>query len=191
MPEIEDRRKKPLPVRMLLWDGTNLAQVDDFTGRGNCGGREGDELEVWNDQENNWMTVPLGHYVVKSTLGEYYPMSPDAYERTTEAAQDADRDAIRADAEAAARALDERRENAERALAAQADAFEKLTDASARVMYAALIDLVRGDAAAAKLLLAEQTGGHDGPVWDGAETGLQYIKRARSLPKAKPEPERM
>jgi hypothetical protein len=86
VPEIEDRRKKPLPIRMLLWDGSNFAQVDEFTGSDSNASREGGELEVWNDQENNWMTVPLGHYVVHSTLGEYYPMSAAAREATTEPA---------------------------------------------------------------------------------------------------------
>lgn len=84
MPEVERRRKRPLPVEMLLWDGTNSGQVDEFTVDRARFGDRGDQLEVWNDQERAWMPVPVGHHVVRSTLGELYPMSPEAREKTTE-----------------------------------------------------------------------------------------------------------
>jgi hypothetical protein len=88
VPEIERRRKRPLVIEMLLWDGTNFAQVDEFAGDDGCGYRNAainsGILAVWNDQEQAWQVVPPGHRVVKSTLGEMYPMSPQAYEKTTE-----------------------------------------------------------------------------------------------------------
>jgi hypothetical protein len=90
VPEIEDRRKKPLPVRMLLWDGTNFPQVNEFAGTDGHGNRNAvlnsGILAVWNEQEQAWQTVPVGHRVVRSTLGELYPMSPEAYELTTQSA---------------------------------------------------------------------------------------------------------
>lgn len=83
MPEIERLRKKPLVIEVLLWDGTNFAQIVEFTGSDGNADRVGPgELKVWNEQENDWIGVPLGHYVAKGVLGEFYPLSPEAYERT-------------------------------------------------------------------------------------------------------------
>ena len=84
MPEIERRRKKPVVIEVLLWDGTNGTQVDEFTGdRVNFSDR-GNRIQVWNDQEAAWIAVPLGHYVAKGALREFYPLSPQAYTETTE-----------------------------------------------------------------------------------------------------------
>jgi hypothetical protein len=92
VPEIEKRRKKPLPIEVLVWDGANFPQVDDFAGDDGDGNRNarlfGAGLMVWNDQEGAWLGVTLGHRVVRSTLGELYPMSQLAYEETTEPAYD-------------------------------------------------------------------------------------------------------
>jgi hypothetical protein len=84
VPEIEKRRKKPLVISVLLWDGTNPGQVAAFTGNGRNVLHAGGQLDVWNNQEHAWFAVPCGHYVVRSTLGEFYPMSQAAYEGTTE-----------------------------------------------------------------------------------------------------------
>jgi excisionase family DNA binding protein len=86
VPEIERCRKLPLVVEMLLWDGSNHGQIDEFAGDDNVS-RERGCLDVWNDQERAWIAVPLGHYVAKSTLGELYPVSPEAREATFEPAE--------------------------------------------------------------------------------------------------------
>ena len=89
MPEIERRRKKPLVVDVLLWDGTNYGQVRDFAGGDPEGGRnamllQSRELAVWNNQEQAWFDIPVGHYVVRGALGELYGLSPEAYATTYE-----------------------------------------------------------------------------------------------------------
>lgn len=84
MPEVERRRKRPLVIEMLLWDGANLPQVIGFIGGEDLASWEAGGLRVWNDQEKAWMAVPVGHRVAKGALGELYPMSPGAYEDTTE-----------------------------------------------------------------------------------------------------------
>jgi hypothetical protein len=91
MPEIERRRKKPLVVDVLLWDGTNYGQVRDFAGGDPEGGRnamllQSRELAVWNNQEQVWFDIPVGHYVVRGALGEMYGLSPEAYATTYEPA---------------------------------------------------------------------------------------------------------
>jgi len=93
VPEIEKRRKKPFVIEVLLWDGTNFPQILEFAGKGghdwgNARPRVGGVrvIEVWNEQEQAWIAVPLGHRVARGALGEFYPMSPQAYEETTEPA---------------------------------------------------------------------------------------------------------
>jgi hypothetical protein len=87
MAEIERRRKKPLPIEVLVWDGTNFGQVDGFAGDDGQGNRNarlfGAGLEVWNEQDQAWLVVTLGHRVAKGALGELYPMSEEAFEVTT------------------------------------------------------------------------------------------------------------
>lgn len=63
-------------------------------------------------------------------------------------------------------------------LVAAVDALTKVTRAHERVMFAAGIDIRRGQPGAARVLLGEQLGGSDGmPPWDGTETGAQYLER--------------
>jgi hypothetical protein len=110
--------------------------------------------------------------------------------------------AERSDAERAAREAAERLATAEQALA-RLDANAVLAIAAEagvvesheRVMYAASVDLARGDADAARGLLWEQLDGFDGEPAGENETGMQYLNRMRDKRKAeaeaKPEPERM
>lgn len=80
------------------------------------------------------------------------------------------------------------------------ESLGKLADSHERVLYAASVDLARGDADAARALLWEQLDGFD---WEPAgenETGMQYLNRMRdgrkaeaaaetvAEPGAKPEP---
>lgn len=78
-------RKRPFEVQMVRWDGTESRArflrswthgyfaVDDDTG-----------ASVYNDQENCPVAVPVGHQVARGTLGEFYPISPDALAATYE-----------------------------------------------------------------------------------------------------------
>ena len=59
------------------------------------------------------------------------------------------------------------------------DALEKVVASHERVMYAAVIDIRRGQPGAARRLLGEQLDGWDGPEWDGTETGAEYLDRTR------------
>lgn len=95
-PEIERRRKKPLPIEVLLWEGgtENYRQVRSFAGGIDMVLMEAGCLSVWNDQEAAWIAVPLGHYVAKGALREFYPLSPQAYTETTEPDEPADRPRI-------------------------------------------------------------------------------------------------
>lgn len=69
------------------------------------------------------------------------------------------------------------------------EAIHKIADAHERVMFAALIDLQRGDPAAAVHLLGLQLDGFDGKPANENETGMEYLNRMRDERKATAEPE--
>lgn len=98
-----------------------------------------------------------------------------------------------ATAEARLRAVRAAADDAERMKAL--DAVEGVAEGCERVLYAAAVDLARGDADAARALLWEQLDGFDGEPAVDSETGMQYLSRMRDKRKAeadaKPEPERM
>lgn len=113
MPEIERRRKKPLVVEVLLWDGTNYRQVRNFAWGdkaeiANCRPAQDGGLTVWNNQEQAWFDVPVGHYVVRGALGELYGLSPAAYSDTYEPAAETTGKCDHAEAEDAYAAADGR-----------------------------------------------------------------------------------
>lgn len=101
MPTVTVRRKRPVTVRTLLWDGSNLAEMLRF-----CGPFPGGSAplftgpdpadgvyvtaRVWNSQERCWISVPAGHHVVQGPLGEFYPLSPAALALTYEPVDVAD-----------------------------------------------------------------------------------------------------
>lgn len=64
-------------------------------------------------------------------------------------------------------------------LAAAVDALTKVAAAHGRVMFAAGIDIRRGEPGAARRLLGEHLGVWDGLPWDGTETGAQYLEHGR------------
>jgi hypothetical protein len=63
--------------------------------------------------------------------------------------------------------------------AAALAALTRVTEGHERVMYAAAIDIGRGQPGEARRLLGEELDGWDGPWWDGTETGAQYLERTR------------
>jgi hypothetical protein len=70
------------------------------------------------------------------------------------------------------------------------DALEKVVSSHERVMYAATIDLIRGDPESALRMLDEQLDGWDGAPWNTAETGAQWLKRTRNKPPTAAQQER-
>lgn len=85
------RRKKPITVPTLLWDGTNTAEAQEFCGR--VPGRSvlafqaplsSEPGRVWNSEEACWISVPAGHHLVRGPLQELYPLSPAAVAETYE-----------------------------------------------------------------------------------------------------------
>lgn len=89
---IERFRKRPLEVEMMLWDGTPERghQISDWvdsyrTDRDPLGSLflfDTAYAQVWNREERQWLSVPVGHRVAKGKLNEFYPVSPAAIAET-------------------------------------------------------------------------------------------------------------
>lgn len=78
-------RKKPVTVETMAFDGTagSFWDLQQFTGKlveWNSNG-----LQVFNTEDQCWISVPEGHSIVKGKLGEFYPISPAALADTYEA----------------------------------------------------------------------------------------------------------
>ena len=87
-PAVKHYRKKPVTVATLEWTGSNIAALREFTGDRGYLDRTSGPLRVWNTEEGDWITCPVGHSVVRGRLGEFYPISPAALEATYEPAGD-------------------------------------------------------------------------------------------------------
>lgn len=86
-------RKIPVEVDAIHYDGTNHAEIDDFTGGGfrfvEPEDRDDDPdvtAVVFDRLHSTWVGVKDGHWIVRGVAGEYYPIDPDVMARTYEAA---------------------------------------------------------------------------------------------------------
>jgi hypothetical protein len=79
--------KKPLTIRMTLWDGENVGAVHEFTGpdkfravppRASVGGDVAPiSAEVWDELHDTWVGLRAGQYVVQGVKGEFYPIDSE------------------------------------------------------------------------------------------------------------------
>ena len=89
-------RKRPLVIHALQWTGDNAAEIKAFVGRRPGTGepaflvpeeapdRGWDEAHLWTEAEGSWDRCPVGHWVVRGVMGEFYPHHPDSFARTYE-----------------------------------------------------------------------------------------------------------
>jgi hypothetical protein len=78
-------RSKVVEVEAVLYDGSeqSFKELSDFVGAGNINTVLGLKAvtEVWNNEEHQWITIPIGHYVIKGTSNEFYPCSPGVLDK--------------------------------------------------------------------------------------------------------------
>lgn len=85
LPGVKWYRRKQSVVPGVTWQGGNYDEIRAFAlapDGGECFRWRNRGLQVWNDQEQTWFSVPDGHTVIRGALGEYYPVSPEALART-------------------------------------------------------------------------------------------------------------
>lgn len=83
-------RKKPVPVRMILWTGDNLETVRAFTGpdgfrrpsAGELAEDPGMTAAVYDVLHRTWVHVYCGQWVVEGVQGENYPIADDVLHAT-------------------------------------------------------------------------------------------------------------
>lgn len=74
-------RSKVVEIEAVLWGGTteSLIEVLKFTGINNVEYDVfSDQLKVWNHLEDQWINVPLQHYVLCGLKNEFYPCEAEA-----------------------------------------------------------------------------------------------------------------
>lgn len=89
-------RKKPVVIEAVIWNGENLKEVIDFTGKSTKWDEyfksiEEYELFVKNDRNvfkiftiEGTMEASVGDYIIRGVNGEHYPCKPDIFEKTYE-----------------------------------------------------------------------------------------------------------
>lgn len=75
-------RKRPVVVEALQWEN-NEPFIRAFV-RDNELLRfpDGGTMEIWNIEERCWVKCPMFHYIIKGLKGEFYPCSPEVFERS-------------------------------------------------------------------------------------------------------------
>lgn len=74
---------KPVRIKAVKWDGTpeSRAEIEAFVSGGEIKFIDFDSkinVDVWNYLEEQWIHVPLGHWVLRGLKDEYYPCEEDA-----------------------------------------------------------------------------------------------------------------
>jgi hypothetical protein len=92
---VKKYRKKPVVIEAIIWTGSNLKDVIDFTGK-----HKSIENMPWNEYERlvekegfkiftleGAMLADSGDYIIKGVKGEFYPCKPDIFTATYEDAE--------------------------------------------------------------------------------------------------------
>ncbi|WP_144809435.1 hypothetical protein [Enterococcus casseliflavus] len=86
-------RKKPVAVEVLMWNGLNLREMQDFVGKSlKCEiydlawqvGKGAPKASLKIETLEGDMNVSKGDYVIKGVHGEFYPCKPDIFLETYE-----------------------------------------------------------------------------------------------------------
>ena len=86
-PKIKTYCKKPIPIKALLWDGTNLDDIKRFVGK--------DLVVHYPTMDDSVvllaihtlegdMAVGLGNYIIQGVRGEFYPCDGEIFKETYE-----------------------------------------------------------------------------------------------------------
>ena len=83
--------KKPIVVDAIQWIGGKFDCLNEFLGhewaRADAHDmyyQDTEQVIVFNKEEDQWLHCPVGHWIIRGIKGEYYPCSPDVFEKTYE-----------------------------------------------------------------------------------------------------------
>lgn len=87
-PLVKEWRKKPVVIKAVKWDGSDLA-VEALNGvLGLDPVTIVDKIKLKIPTLEGEMFASIGDYVIKGVNGEFYPCKPDIFEKTYEACAD-------------------------------------------------------------------------------------------------------
>ena len=75
--------KKPIPVEAIQWTGYNFDEIHDFIIGQPIVVTTFNELVISTLEGD--MKAPVGSWIIRGPLGEYYPCRKDVFEKTYEA----------------------------------------------------------------------------------------------------------
>lgn len=87
-------RKKPVVIDAFQWTGGDTSALTAFVGSPGwtradareMGFDDPEQVIVYNKAEDQWLQVPVGHWIIRGVQGEYYPCKPDIFATTYEPA---------------------------------------------------------------------------------------------------------
>lgn len=85
-------RKKPIVISAERWLGGDYAWLDRFCGqnwgradaKGYDQATDDEAVVVFNTEEQAWIHIPVGHWIIRGMNGELYPCSNEIFEKTYE-----------------------------------------------------------------------------------------------------------
>lgn len=77
---IEQFRKYPIRVEAILWDGTNIDEIQEWCKDAYLPSDEAGTVIIQTLEGN--MAGHVGDWIVKGAVGEFYPVKPDAFTAT-------------------------------------------------------------------------------------------------------------
>ncbi len=85
-------KKKPVVIDATHWRGGEYECLNDFCGRNwsradavdEVGPPDEENVVVWNTKEQQWLNVPVNHWIIRGIDGELYPCDPDIFVATYE-----------------------------------------------------------------------------------------------------------
>jgi hypothetical protein len=88
-------RKKPVVIEAVQWKGGDYKWLEGFCGRNWTRADaidfnqpvDQEQVVVFNIAEQQWLHVPVGHWLIRGVKGELYPCAPDIFSETYEAAE--------------------------------------------------------------------------------------------------------
>lgn len=87
-------RKKPIVIEAMRWEGGDYECLKKFCGlnwnRADAvderGPNDKENVVVFNPLEDQWLNVPVGHWIIRGVKGELYPCDPEVFDATYEIA---------------------------------------------------------------------------------------------------------
>ena len=88
-------RKKPIVIEAIQYHGNNPSMLMEFGAEVKWDHALGG-IAIWNDPEDQWINIPISHWVIKGVNGEFYPCDPEIFEKTYDEVEDEVSDHIKA-----------------------------------------------------------------------------------------------